>query len=220
MLAYWAPLASCRAGIAAAVQHDVVLVGHHRGELHRLRARQQHAGTDDRMLPDDQPFGVGELARLHQDLARDAGLAQVVQQAGHPEGPDRRPAQLEILPQGHREHRHVHRMGGGVLVELLELQERQHHGLLGVHRDRQRAHHRIRLDHGDLGAVLNLLVDPVHGVPLFAERVGQCRHRQEAGQPRPDGPPPRVTWPNRIGDSPICHRSMLDPERRPRRTAK
>ena len=49
-------------------------------------------------------------------------------------------AAAEVLGQPHRQHRDVERVRRRVLVELLQLQQRQHHAAVAVHRHRQRPH--------------------------------------------------------------------------------
>src|SRR4051812_43198257 len=66
-------------GIASTVDHDVMLVSHDGSEVHRVGTRQKHSGSYHRMVPDDIPFGLTELARLDQDVPRDTHLTQVVQ---------------------------------------------------------------------------------------------------------------------------------------------
>jgi hypothetical protein len=57
-----------------------------------------------------------------------------VQQPGNAQRPHRRAAQLQELAQRHGEDGHIHGVRRGVLIELLELEQREHHGLFGMHR--------------------------------------------------------------------------------------
>src|SRR4051794_15981011 len=66
-------------GIASTVEHDVMLVSDDGCEVHGVGTGQQHSGSYNRMVPDDVPFGVTELARLYQNVPRDTHLPQVVQ---------------------------------------------------------------------------------------------------------------------------------------------
>ena len=80
---------------------------------------------------------VGQLARLGEHFLGDLDLAQVVQQAGHAEAPHFLAAKSQPLRQSHGEHRDVAGVGGGVLVEPLEVEEREQHAVLHLHRDRE-----------------------------------------------------------------------------------
>jgi hypothetical protein len=68
-LGYWARPWIVQPGVAAAVEHEVVLVGDHGGVLHRLAAGEQHPGTLHRMRLDDlallrrEPAGLFRMSR-------------------------------------------------------------------------------------------------------------------------------------------------------------
>ena len=173
-------------GIAPAVDADVVLVGHHRRHAEAALTRQHHAGTLHRVRLDHQALLLGELARLRQDLLRDPDLAQVVQQSRHAEAPHFVPPEPQPLRQSHREHRHVAGVGGGVLVEPLEVEQREEHAMLHLHRDRERAHDRLHLAHRQPLAHRHFVVDPVHGRGLVLQRqgTGDSREHREPGAVR------------------------------------
>ena len=89
----------------------------------------------DRMAPHDRPLFVGQLARLRQDFLWDADFSQVVQQPGHSEPAYVFRTESDELGQCHGQHAYVERVRGSVLVELLELQERDDDVTVAVHRD-------------------------------------------------------------------------------------
>ena len=80
-----------------------------------------------------------------------------------------------MFGQRHGEHGDVHPVRGGVLVELLELQQGDHDLLPGVHRDRERPDDRFGLGQGEDAAGLDLLLEPADRIRLLAQRVGDRR---------------------------------------------
>src|SRR2546428_3529244 len=66
--------------IAVAVEHDVMLIRHHGREIELLLGVQDDARAFRGVPVHEGPLLFGELARLGQDLDRNAHLADVVQQ--------------------------------------------------------------------------------------------------------------------------------------------
>ena len=120
-----------------------------------------------------------------------------------------RPA-AERLGQSHRQHRDVQRMRRRVLIELLELEQRQHHPAVAVHRHRQRPHDRLGLEQRDRSVRPHLGLQPAKGLGLFAEREVQRRHRQRgaAASRSIASCPCRPTAPNRMPSDRICRASL------------
>ena len=73
----------------------------------------------------DVELGVGELARLVEHLGGRLHLADVVHQRGQTELAQQRPVDPEPARLSHREDRHVHHVGEGVVVVVLERRQRQ-----------------------------------------------------------------------------------------------
>ena len=67
-------------------------------ELHVGQVADDHVAEHDVLL-DDLVFGLGQLARLAQDLVRDPDLPDVVQQTGHADVAMNRPAEAQPLGQ-------------------------------------------------------------------------------------------------------------------------
>ena len=115
------------------------------------------------------------------------------------------PAQPEKLPQRHRQHRDVHRVGRGVLVELLQLQQRQHHRL-ARRAWRSRAsgpRRRPRAAGCDLPASPPGASSPPRPAPRAASSPAW---RRGAAPPAPARGPsrPAATRPNRMPSGPSC----------------
>ena len=124
-----------------------------------------------------------------------------------PNAAHRRRAHAEELAERHGQHRDVDGVGRGVLVELLELEQRQHHRLTAVHRQRERPDHAVGLERsGDPAPVAGLLVQPARprrapraastpASPLAAAR--RPRRRSGAVHPDPAEPDARRRRPAR-----------------------
>ena len=130
-----ARIVQCR--ISAAVDHDVVFVGDDGREIQILLDFEQDARAGGGMLVHEGSLFVRQLPRLREYLERNLDLADVVQQTRDPECPHVGRGKAEELGQRHRQHGNVHRVRGRVLIELLELQQRQHDLPAAMHRDRQ-----------------------------------------------------------------------------------
>ena len=106
-----------------------------------------------------------------------------------PKAADRSRAQAEELAEPHRQYRDVDGVGRGVLVELLELEQRQ---TIGSDRrsiaSESDLHHGVRLPRRKTGASIRAsLVQPADGIPLLAQRVRRGSRLPAARCP-PGGP--------------------------------
>src|SRR3989442_1516403 len=85
-------------------------------------------------------------------------------------------------------------MRGGILVELLQLEQRDHDVAAAAHGEGERAHHRLRLCEWQHAARLHLLLEPPHRVRFLAQGIVDRRRLDR-----------------RVFDfSPHAHRSVLD----------
>ena len=110
--------------ISTAVDHDMMLIGDDDGEIEVFMRLEQHPRARDRVFVHQDPFRVGQFPGLGEHFEGNLDLANVVQQPGHAEGAHVRRGQGEELRQCHRQHRDVHRVRRGVLVEFFQLQQR------------------------------------------------------------------------------------------------
>jgi hypothetical protein len=155
--------------VSAAVQDDVMFVGDDGGEVELFVALQDDARAIDRMTVDQRTLGFGQLARFRQDVDRDAHLPDVVEEPGDAVGADLGGRAAEVFGERHRQNRHVQRMRGRVLVEFLELQQREDHAAVAVHRDGERSHDGLRLDERDGAVRANLALQPAHRLGFRSE---------------------------------------------------
>ena len=96
-----------RSWIPAAVDHDVVLVGHGRCEVELVITLKDDPCPICRMPPHHFPLSGRKLARFRQDILRNAHLAEVVEQAGHAERAHIARTETAELRQRHRQYTHV-----------------------------------------------------------------------------------------------------------------
>ena len=157
--------------VAAPVEHDVMLERHRGGEIELAVAREDQPRALHRVTLHHGALLVRQLARLVEDLERNARLPEIVQQSGHAERAHVARAHPHRLGQRHREHRDVERVRRRVLVELAQREQREEHLLVAVHRDGERAHDGFRLEQRQLGAVRDLLVHPLDRRDLLRELV-------------------------------------------------
>jgi len=159
-----------------------MFIGHRGGETQILVALHQEQRPVDGMAIHDLALLVVQLARLGEDLNRNPHLADVVQQAGDADRTHVLRPEPERLGQRHRQHRDIERVRRRVLVELLQLQQRQHHRAVGGHRHRQRAHHRFRLEQRHRAVRLDLVQQPPERLRFLAKH--QVERRRSFGPRR------------------------------------
>jgi hypothetical protein len=129
--------AFCLERIAGAVHAQVVLEGHDGREDRHLRRPPEDLGAVHGVPPHDRELLVGQLVGLVEDLLRRAHLADVVHQRRQAELAQQPAfdAQRARLP--HREDRHVHHVGEGVVVVVAHGRERDQRGAVLGDRFRQ-----------------------------------------------------------------------------------
>ena len=117
----------------------------HRRQRRDVGRAAQDLGAVDDVHAHDRELGVGELVGLVQDFERGAHLADVVHQRGQPELAQQRAVDAQAARLGHHQDRHVHHVGEGVVVVVLERGERHQRGAVLRHRLGQRVDQRLGL---------------------------------------------------------------------------
>src|SRR4029077_5800036 len=107
-------------------------------------------------------------------------------------------AEAEVLGEPHREHRDVARVGCGVLIEGLELKQRQADPALAVHGRRERPHNRLHLEPRQSPQLSHFAVQPLDRLYLGVEIGNDDLLRRSGGGARPTAsaaPPPAAPDP-------------------------
>ena len=162
-------------GIAAAVEPQVMLERHDgRERRHIGRGPQDLCAVDDVALH-DREFRLGEHVRLVENLERCAHLPDVVHERGQPELAQQRTVDAKRPRLRHRQDRHVHHVGEGVVVVLLQRSERHQGRAVLRHRLGEAVDHRA--GHGGVRASLDARTFPdaagrLHGLRVEAAERG------------------------------------------------
>jgi len=140
---------------------DAMVVFNDRGEIQVAIGLNDEPRPIGRVIVHQQPLLRRELAGFREDLERNADLADVMQQTRDAEQADLRRAASNDFGEAHREHRHVQRVRGGILIEFLEAYERQDDVRVSVHRDGKRTNDRLGLEQRNHASGLRFVLKPV-----------------------------------------------------------